>query len=320
MVNKRLLFAGIVVSLKFGVVSSVMAQDAAGSVAETERQKAQWAAQYSNAGRWGSDDELGTLNLVTAQKRLEAAALVETGEVVSLSRPIALVDEPAELAEPTSYFDVEFSAYGPGERAEGFSFDYQAIGYHGSTYTHLDGLCHVSYKGRLYNDFPQIDTVDQDTGCKRLGIEGLRDGIVTRGLLVDLARVRGVDEVGPNDLLTTQDMLAWERMTGLRVSPGDALFLYTGWVPGAVGQRANYDPSIVAFLRERDVALIGADRVSGDHHLSIATLGAYLIDNADLSRAVETSVRLDRWEFMLMIAPIPTPGGTGSIVNPIAMY
>jgi hypothetical protein len=320
MSKERLLVTGIVVSLAFGAASAVTAQQAGGGVSENERQRAQWAEEYSNTGRWGSEDELGTLNLITARKRREAAALVGAGEVVSLSRPIALVDEPAELTEPTSYFEVEFSTYGPGERAEGFSFDYQAIGYHGSSYTHLDGLCHVSYDGRLYNDFLQFDTVDPDMGCTRLGIEGLRDGIVTRGLLVDLARVRGVDAVGPGDSLTTADVLTWERMTGLHVSPGDALFLYTGWVPGAVGQRANYDPSIVAFLRERDVALVGADRVSGDHQLTIATLGAYLIDNADLSRAVETSARLDRWEFMLMIAPIPTPEGTGSIVNPLAMY
>jgi len=101
---------------------------------------------------------------------------------------------------------------------------------------------------------------------------------------------------------------------------GDALLLYTGWKAGAQGPSANYDPSMVTRLKARGVTLVGADGVSADHQLSITALGIYLIDNADLAQAAETAARLRRWQFALVVSPIPTPGATGSIVNPLAMF
>ncbi len=293
---------------------------------QLEEQKAKWMKEQSNWGRWGKEDELGALNLITKEKREKAMALAKTGTVVSLTRKIALAERNSTIkAEDrpgtAPFFDIRFRTYGPGMPAAGYSFDMQEFAYHGSVYTHLDALCHISYEGKLYNGYPHQDTVNANTGCSKMGIQALKEGIVTRGVLIDLPRLRGVAALSPNDRLRPDDVIAWEKQAHVRISAGDAVFLYTGWKEGgAPGPAPNYDPSMVTFFKSRDVALVGADRVSGDHQLTITALGVYLIDNCDLGPLAETAARLNRWEFMLVVAPIPTPGATGSIVNPLAMF
>jgi len=281
--------------------------------------------EQSNWGRWGKDDELGALNLITPAKRAQAMALAKTGTVVSLTRRINLVDRTAAIkAEDrpgtNPFFEIRFRSYYPPDPPAGYSFDMQAFAYHGATYTHLDGLCHAAYEGTLYNGFTEEATVDQKTGCRKMGIQALKEGIVTRGVLIDLPRLRGTSTVPSTDRLTPKDVEAWEKMAKVKIGPGDAVFLYTGWKEGAQGQMANYDPSMVTLFKSRGVALVGADRVSGDHQLTITALGAYLIDNADLGPLAETAARLRRWEFLLVVAPLPVQGATGSIANPLALF
>ncbi len=139
-------------------------------------------------------------------------------------------------------------------------------------------------------------------------------------MLIDFPRLKGVASLPPNVRLRPEDVEMWEKMVGVEISAGDALFLYTGWKEGAQAPTADYDPSMVTLLKARDVALVGADRVSGDHQLTITALGVYLIDNADLGPLAEIAARLKRWEFLLVVSPIPTPGATGSLVNPLAFF
>ena len=319
------------------VVSAPLAADAAlqgqpapsprasQEAAEAAAQKSRWAKEHSNWGRWGKDDELGTLNLITPAKRRQALALARTGTVVSLMRPIVMTEMPAAIKaenRPATlpFFDARFQSYYPPQPAAGYSFDMQSFAYHGSVYTHVDGLCHVSYDDRLYNGYLQREVVDPEKGCSKMGIQGLKQGIVTRGILIDFPRLRGVSSLPETERLRQADVEAWEKRANVRISSGDAIFLRTGGTEGAPPPAVNYDPSIVAFLKARDVALIGADRVSADHQLTITTLGAYLIDNADLGPLADTAGRLNRWEFLLVVSPIPTPGGTGSIANPLAFF
>lgn len=289
-------------------------------------QKAQWIKDLSNWGRWGKDDELGALNLITPAKRQQALALAKSGTVVSLTRSVPLserIDSITAEGRPGTipFYEIRFRRYPPDSTvAAGYSFDMQQFAYHGQVYTHIDALCHVSYEGKVYNGYPQEQTVDVNKGCLKEGIQGLRDGIVTRGVLIDFPRLRGVSSLPPTERLRPEDAEAWEKIAHVNVSAGDAVFLYTGWKEGMKGQSANYDPSMVTFLKARDVALLGADRVSGDHELSVTALGVNLIDNADLSRLAETAARLKRWEFLLIVSPIPTPGATGSLVNPLAIF
>ena len=294
-------------------------------------QKARWMKEQSNWGRWGKDDELGTLNLITVAKRQQAMALAKTGTVVSLSRKIALNKRAAEVDAKgqliaTDVDEIRFRRDGvpmPGQPQppgmEG-NVEIQTLAYHGIAYTHLDALCHIGSNGKLFNGYPHAPTVDPEKGCLKMGVQLLKDGIVTRGILIDWPRLKGVSKLPPSARLLPADVEAWERQANVKISAGDAVFLRSGWKEGEPGARADYDPSMVAFFRARGVTLISAEHPAGDHELFLNTLGAYLIDNCDLGPLSETSARLNRWEFLLVVAPIPMPGATGSLVNPLALF
>jgi kynurenine formamidase len=284
----------------------------------------------SNWGRWGDDDMRGTLNLVTPEKRRQAAALVREGVSVSLSQNFSSV----EGIDNTTPMQIIMTA------TEGFpvAMDEWRIFYHGLTYTHMDALCHARYKGQAYNGFPEADATE--TGCNTSGIEHLKDGILTRGILIDVPRLKGVDYLEPGTPVLPEDIEAWERQTGLTIGSGDVILVRTGrWA-----KRADIGPyslqqespgvhvSALPLLRERDVAVLGTDvgldaspsGVDGviipTHTVAIAAMGLIIIDNADFEELAETAARLGRWEFMFQLSPIPVTGGTGSIINPIATF
>ena len=294
------------------------------SIAQFDR----WMEELSNWGRWGEDDEIGAANLMTEAKRLEAASLVRTGETVSLSHDF-LTEQAVDAAEPyVLQMQVNPEGQNSGDRVE--------VYFHGVTYSHLDGLCHVFYKDKLYNGHDYRDVVTAD-GCSLMDTTRMKDGLVTRGVLVDMPRLKGVPYLEPGTKLYREDIEAWEEYAGVRLGPGDALLLRTGrWTHrAAVGptrEMAGWDASVIPFLAERDIALLGADsvheapdsvpglRVNPIHRFAIVSRGMNLLDNIDLDAAAETAARLDRWEFMLVIAPLRVPGGTGSPVNPIAIF
>jgi kynurenine formamidase len=256
----------------------------------------------NNWGRWGKDDRLGTANLITAAKRKQAAALVKEGITVSIGHDLsteAAVDNPSPLQRVM---------------AASLRSDVQTYNYHGGYTTHIDALCHYLHKGQQYNGFPARGTAEG--GCVP-GIENVKNGIVTRGILIDIPRLKGVPYLEPGAPIYVQDIEAWEKKVGLKVGPGDALVLSVGpWV------------------KARDVAIAGGDvsvevqttpplveGMAGPlHTLFITGLGMTIIDNFDTEALAETAARLKRWEFMLMIAPLRVPGGTGSPVNPLAVF
>jgi kynurenine formamidase len=288
--------------------------------------------QLSNWGRWGKDDQLGAANLITDEKRRQAAALVKAGTNVSLGHDV--ITEKAEDA-PNPY--VLRMAVNPDRQNATDRFD---IDYHGGTFSHLDALCHVAYQGKLYNglDFQEVVTSD---GCSRMGITALKDGVVTRAILLDMPRLKNKPFLDPGTRVTRDDVEAWEKYAGVRIGAGDAMLLRTGrWARRAQvgpGGSSGWDPAFLPFLQERDVALLGADTAheggpipgvtlpSGGnypiiHRFAIVARGMNLLDNLDLELAAETAARLKRWEFMLIVAPPRVPGGTGSPINPIAMF
>jgi len=283
----------------------------------TKDQFDEWMEDLSNWGRWGTDDERGVLNLITEEKRRQAGALVQTGATVSLSHPINR--QPAEGARPvdtngalTNRFLVQ------GD----FLFERQEIAYHGSALSHFDALCHVSYNGKLYNDFDFAEVVTEDGGCSRLSVNSAEEGIVTRGILLDIPETR----------VRLSDIEAFEDRTGITIGSGDALLLRTkrpGVEPGEFGS-AGYEPSLIPFFKERDIALLGADvpQEGGNipglfipiHTFTIVALGMSLLDNLALHELAETAERLNRWEFMLVVEPLRVERGAGSPVNPVAIF
>lgn len=289
----------------------------------------QWMKKYSNWGRWGKDDEIGTLNLITPAKRKQALALAKTGTAVSLSHE-ALLEKSNEGGEPLKQTFNVGSGLVATERQE--------VNYHGSLFTHYDALCHYSYEGTLYNGFKFTEVVTPAGGCLKMGTPAaLNAGIITRGVLIDMPALRGVPYLQNDTHVYREDIDAWEKKTGVKVGPGDALLLRVGrW-----GRRAKegpvpqihfpaFDASVAPFLKERDVALIGSDGVNDVglvpgfrlpiHQFAMVALGAHILDNADLDELAETAAKLKRWEFLFIVTPQRVKNGTGSWVNPIAVF
>ncbi len=285
-----------------------------------------WMTELSNWGRWGRGDQLGALNLITPAKRVEAAKLVKTGVSVSLAHNYS-VNPDLGLPPP---FDQEISMLNtPGE----YVMERVSFSYHGGIHSHLDALCHVLWQGEMYNGFSKND-VNED-GCQKLGIANVKQGILTRGILMDIPRLKGVDYLPPGTAVYIEDLEAWEEQTGVHVSSGDVIFVRTGrWAtPGSAGSgSAGLHASVAPWLRERDVAIVGGDyandAIPSDvqgvflpiHQLTIVAMGVRLFDNLDLEALAEEAVRQGRWEFMLSASPIPVEGGVGSPMNPIATF
>jgi kynurenine formamidase len=286
----------------------------------TRQQFDQWMKDLSNWGRWGKDDERGALNLITVEKQHRAASLVKTGTTVSLAHPIVSEKPAAAAVQPRPV-----NRMGAGASLFLIDGDYlyerQEIEYHGARLSHFDALCHVSYNGRLYNDRVFREVVTESGGCSKLSVTAAKDGIVTRGILLDM----------PGARVTRQDVEAWEKRTGTRISSGDALLLRSR-KPGSAAAlgSAGYDPSLLPFLKERDVALLGNDSAQEGgvipglfipiHTFTIVALGMNLLDNLALDELAAVAEKLKRWEFMLVVEPLRVQNGAGSPVNPVAIF
>ena len=282
--------------------------------------------RLSNWGRWGEDDERGTLNLITPEKRRQAAALVKEGITVSLAHD--LLGGAAE-DNPEGTFELLM--------APSFRGDTLRFRYHGTLTSHIDALCHYQYKGMMYNGVPI--GASSEKGCSRLGIENMKDGIVTRAVLIDLPRLKGVPYLEPGTPVYVEDIEAWEQRAGVKVGPGDAILLHTGrfvrraklgpW--RAQGSRAGYHASVGPWLKARDVAVLGSDG-AGDvqpsgigvdnplHVFLIAGLGMVFLDSQDFTAVADMAAKLKRWEFMIAVGPLSVPGGTGGPINPVAIF
>jgi kynurenine formamidase len=290
-------------------------------------------SEVSNWGRWGKDDQLGALNLITPAKRKQALALVKEGFSVSLAR-----DANTEKAEDNpSPYEHRMVIAGAGNRGQ-FSLDSFSISFHGYQHTHLDALCHMFWQGKMYNGFSQEEVTGE--GARKLAITNAKQGIITRGILIDIARMKGVDYLEPGTAIYSEDLAAWEKMTGIKITSGDAVFIRTGrWARRAklgawsVSQKsAGLDASCARWLRERDIALLGSDAASDVlpsgvegvshpiHQLMLVAMGVHIFDNCDLEAVGEAAAKRKRWDFLLVAAPIAVTGGTGSPLNPIATF
>ena len=283
--------------------------------------------QVSNWGRWGKDDQLGAVNLITAVKRKQALTLASSGVTVSLAHTLL-----TERAEDNN---------NPFEQTmlRGNNMDRYAVSYHGYAHSHIDALCHILYKDQTYNGYSRSE-VNTDKGCTKLGIENLKSGVVTRGVLVDIPRLRGVEYLEPGTAIYTEDLEAWEKKAKVKLVAGDVLLLRTGrWVrraklgPWNVGQSAaGLHASVAPWIKSRGVAIVGSDAAEDVtpsmveglalpvHTLFITAMGINLLDNQDLESLAETAARLNRWEFMITIAPLAVSGGTGSPANVLATF
>ena len=297
----------------------------------TKRQFEALLADVSNWGRWGKSDQLGTLNLITQSKRKTAASLVKEGVSVSLSRNAIKVK--SDDSPPFEHRMVETGANGNIS-----SSDVYSVRYHGFTVTHLDALCHVFYGGKMYNGFSQREVTSN--GAAKLSVIEAKDGIFTRGLLMDFPRLARRAYLPGKQAIYADDLDRCEEKSRIRVGPGDAVFIRTGrWARRAsegpwpiLKDSAGLHVSCVRWLRQRDISILGSDLASDlmpsgvegvllpVHAATIVGMGAPILDNCDLERLSSKAHGLGRYEFLLTASPLAVEGGTGSPLNPVATF
>ncbi len=298
-----------------------------------------WEKELSNWGRWGPDDQRGTLNLITPEKTRQAAALVQIGETVTLQHFVTGEEAlDSQTFGPTRHW---MSRVDPDTGEPTFALDEIQFSLHDGMLSHLDALCHyrteINGEYVIFNGYPQNLTTD---GCEDLAIDRMGTSYVTRGVLVDIPLMKGVEWLDPSTPIYVSDLEEWEEFAGVTITSGDALLVRTGrwakrdaegpWNYGSGG--AGLHASILPWLHEREVAILIGDAVNDVqpsgveginrpiHQLTQVNLGLPLVDNGYLKNVAAAAARLERWEFMVAIQINPIEGGTASPFNALATF
>jgi kynurenine formamidase len=299
-------------------------------VLPTEQELRHLFNNLKNWGRWGPDDELGTVNLVTQTRSLAAAELVESGRVVSLAFDLD-THESDKNYMPTVHRMLHSTA------ASVTAVDQVTIVPHSFAVTHLDAVSHSNFDGHLYNGRTVDDTIDR-FGIQQGSIGALYQGVVSRGVFLDVASARGVPWLEPGEYITEDDLDAAESLSGVTVEPGDVILVRAGigaWEaehgPETITLRAGLSPWCLRWLRERDVAVYGGDCFErlplpyqrypwAFHQIAQASIGLVLLDNVDMEPLAAACTAEGRDTFMIALAPLRLQGGTGSALNPLAVF
>ena len=296
--------------------------------------------QVKNWGRWGPSDERGALNFVTDAKRAAAAALVREGRALSCARELPVLPSP-ENPNPAQHHMLRAgdAAAIPGVGLEA-SMDYIGIAFHGMATSHIDALCHVFVGERMYNGFPAGDV--KSTGAQRCSVMAARDGIVSRGVLLDVPRARGARWLRAGRAhparrardggARARGARGGGRRAARRDRPRRAP---RGARPLGPERRRprGLHPDCIPWLHERRIAVLGSDGVSDPlpgpgipgwpipvHQCCLVAMGVHLLDNLALGELAEGCAARRRYEFLFVVAPLRIDGGTGSPVNPIAVF
>jgi kynurenine formamidase/sugar lactone lactonase YvrE len=318
-------------SLTAGQALKKYVKAGASNVPVTRADYDRWRTEFKTWGRWGADDSKGASNLITAQKVLAAVRLVKSGTVVSLA-----ANEPQQAAAdvgPNGVFKRTTSTTDVG------TTDNYAVSYHGQTVSHIDSWCHFLENGQMYNGLAAKDNISVEAGCRKGGVMNWKDGVFTRAVLYDIAQLKGVDWVEPGTPITRADLEAWEKRSGVKAGSGDVVLLYVGrWkrrekLGPWTGQVAGYYADTIPWMHERMPAFVGHDMnidwnprpgwegMRNPIHIAVLNwMGINIVENLDLERAVEQARRARQYEFLITFAPLPVEGGTGSPVNPLAIF
>ncbi|WP_307865351.1 cyclase family protein [Streptomyces montanisoli] len=282
-----------------------------------------------NWGRWGADDELGTLNLITDEVRARAAAEVRTGRWASLAQPIVPNPMISSPFAPTTV-DVSPVQQVMTHTGVGVAADLMLVTNHHAKSTHIDALAHWSTGDEVYPGRPRNQVVTP-AGVAFASTSAFAAGIVTRGVLLDLA----ADGPLPSGhAVTSRDFEEAEERQGVEVRPGDALAVRFGWpADPLIADRPTPGISLdaVRWMHRRGVALYTGDR--GDaypaldpegpsplHGVALGRMAMPLIDASHLDDLAALCAELGRHSFLLTVAPPRVHGMTGSPVNPTAVF
>lgn len=299
------------------------------------------ARQVSNWGRWGDDDELGTLNLIDPAAVQRGAACVRTGTTFSLA--VRMDDRSPQIGSipgrinPLRTMVAINTPYTGSIEDFCASDDIVTMGLQAAT--HWDALAHVSYGGRLYNGFPASATT-AEAGATRCGISRVTS-LTTRGVLLDVARARDVERLEPGYGITAEDLDRAADLAGVAIEPGDALLVRTGHMQlykardreaYTGGHQPGLTMGCAAWFRARDVAAVATDTVAFEvypcedervlfpvHLLHLRDMGLLQGQNFDLEQLSAHCASDGVYEFLLEASPLPFTGGCGSPVNPVAV-
>jgi len=292
-----------------------------------------------NWGRWGDDDVLGTLNYITADHVRRAASLVRSGRSVSMAIPINTEAGP-DNPHPAIHHMTQLHDWDIGSGQLRFAMDFLGIDFHGDCHTHIDALCHLAYAGQLYGGRSASSVTSH--GAELLGIDEYANGIVGRGVLLDIPRARGVPYLEPGDAITRAELEETELAQGVRLGEGDIFVFRTGhhrrrlelgaWDNGYTGEgKAGLHVDTIPWMHERKIAMFMPDgdgetvpsTVDGIlypiHPLQIVAMGMAVSDSLNLEDVAAACEEEQRWEFLVIAAPLRLPAGTGSPFNPIAI-
>ncbi len=311
-------------------------------MSDFELSAAEFRALYDRVqhmSQWGAADRRGALNNISPAQVVAAASSVWRGRAVSLAVPVDS-EVAADNPDPAVHQMTSHHGTGPAP-ASGLSFamDRVAMNVHGNADSHIDALCHVIFDGTLYNGLSADDTVTA-AGAMELSIEVADGGIVGRGLLLDIPRVRRVPWLEPGDHVTAGDLIAAEAAQEVRIEPGDLLFVRVGhrrrraalgpW--DSANARAGLHPAALELLAERRIAVLGSDGNSDTapsaaegvdfpvHVLAVHAMGLHLLDWLQFDDLAAVCEALNRWSFLCVVAPLRLRAATGSPVNPIAIF
>jgi kynurenine formamidase len=291
----------------------------------------------SNWGRWDDDGERGALNHLTPARIAAAARLVRSGVTITLSQPLR-TEVGIDMPQPADHHMTMLTDVDIGSGSVRFAKDYVGVDYHNDGHSHIDAFCHVAYDGSFFDGKPDR-SVTAD-GAQTGAIDVLKDGLVGRGVLLDVPRVRGVPWIEPGEHVCRDDLEAAERDEGVRVGTGDILLVRTGhtrrqaelepWDTGKA--KSGLHPTTASFLADRRVAALGSDGNNDTapsttdgvgfpiHVLAINAMGVHLLDYLQFEDVARHCEAVGRWEFLFVAAPLRITGGTGSPVNPIAIF
>jgi kynurenine formamidase len=288
-------------------------------------------------GRWGEDGKRGALNYLTPERTAAAARLVRSGVTVTLSLPLS-TEARIESPEPADYHMTMMPDVDIGSGTVRFAKDYIGADYHNEGHTHIDAFSHVAFDGLMYDGRPDTYVTAQGAGWGAIDL--LETGLVGRGVLLDVPGVKGVPWLEPGEHVLPADLEAAERAQGLRVEPGDILLVRTGHVRRLAelppwdtrNAKAGLHPTTATFLAERSVVALGSDGNNDTapsttegigfpiHVLALNAMGVHLLDYLQLEDLVRQCEAERRWEFLFVGAPLRVPRGTGSPLNPIAIF
>jgi kynurenine formamidase len=324
--------------------------DSAGSVSDQEWRE--WFRTLSNWGRWGPDDQRGTLNLIDGAKVAAAASLVQEGRSVPCGRVVEFGDRVSvyEAADAPMHFVTSTGARLNADGAGG-GLDWVGFSIHGLYMTHLDAPSHQIWNGTMYNGHP-AGSLTAEAGARVGSIELAGEGVVSRGVLLDVAEFLGTEALEAGYAIGPEELDAAAAAHGVEPEPGDVVLVRTGYgsVRGDQRQRVpdialapgssdrstlphlpGLAESTLPWFRAHDIAIVGTDtgterRPSAQqwlapfHVVAMCAMGMWVLDNFELEALARTCRELSRWTFMIVIAPIRFKNTTGSPVNPIAVF